>query len=114
MAARNALLKYLRVNVKPVLPLQNPRAGVGGLSQLIRRHFSDEAKGSFLDKSEVTDRVLCVVKNFQKVDPSKVSCFISWLLYYRSVFFLSFFVLMKHFCFYAFGFLRVVLWFLEF
>ncbi|GFQ08630.1 acyl carrier protein 2 mitochondrial [Phtheirospermum japonicum] len=73
MAARNALLKYLRVNVKPVLPLQNPRAGAGGLSQLIRRHFSDETKGSFLDKSEVTDRVLCVVKNFQKVDPSKVT-----------------------------------------
>ncbi|RVW70159.1 50S ribosomal protein L25 [Vitis vinifera] len=40
MAARNALLKYLRV-------------------------------GTFLDKSEVTDRVISVVKNFQKVDPSK-------------------------------------------
>ncbi|KAK6136229.1 hypothetical protein DH2020_010700 [Rehmannia glutinosa] len=73
MAARNALLKYLRVNVNHVLPIQNPRAGVGGLSQLFRRHFSDEAKGSFLDKSEVTDRVLCVVKNFQKVDSSKVT-----------------------------------------
>ncbi|KAL3653954.1 Acyl carrier protein 2, mitochondrial [Castilleja foliolosa] len=73
MAARNALLKYLRVNVKPVLPLQNPRSGTGGLSQLIRRCFSDEAKGSFLDKSEVTDRVLSVVKNFQKVNPSKVT-----------------------------------------
>ncbi|KAI3470361.1 hypothetical protein Pfo_027024 [Paulownia fortunei] len=73
MAARNALLKYLRVNVNPVLPLRNPRATAGGLSQLIRRHFSEEVKGSFLDKSEVTDRVLCVVKNFQKVDPSKVT-----------------------------------------
>ncbi|KAK6136377.1 hypothetical protein DH2020_029867 [Rehmannia glutinosa] len=73
MAARNALLKYLRVNVNHVLPIQNPRAGAGGLSQLFRRHFSDEAKGSFLDKSEVTDRVLCVVKNFQKVDASKVT-----------------------------------------
>ncbi|GFP90131.1 acyl carrier protein 2 mitochondrial [Phtheirospermum japonicum] len=40
--------------------------------QLIRRQFSDEAKGSFLNKSEVTDRVLCVVRNFQKVDPSKM------------------------------------------
>ncbi|KAK6128124.1 hypothetical protein DH2020_038138 [Rehmannia glutinosa] len=73
MAARNALLKYLRINVNPVLRPQNPRATAGGLSQLIRRHFSEEAKGSFLDKSEVTDRVLCVVKNFQKVDPSKVT-----------------------------------------
>ncbi|KAI3459120.1 hypothetical protein Pfo_015783 [Paulownia fortunei] len=73
MAARNALLKYLRVNVNTVLQLHNPRASAGGLSQLFRRHFSDEARGSFLDKSEVTDRVLCVVKNFQKVDPSKVT-----------------------------------------
>ncbi|KAK4436103.1 Acyl carrier protein 2, mitochondrial [Sesamum alatum] len=70
MAARNALLKYLRVNV---LPIQNPRPVAAGLSHLIRRHFSDEARGSFLDKSEVTDRVLSVVKNFQKVDPSKVT-----------------------------------------
>ncbi|KAL6586826.1 Acyl carrier protein 2, mitochondrial [Orobanche minor] len=73
MAMRNALLKYLRVKPTPVLPLQNPRVGGGSLSQLIRRHFSDEAKGSFLDKSEVSDRVLSVVKNFQKVDPSKVT-----------------------------------------
>ncbi|KAL6565267.1 Acyl carrier protein 2, mitochondrial [Orobanche gracilis] len=60
MAMRNALLKYLS-------------AGGCSLSQLIRRRFSDEAKGSFLDKSEVSDRVLSVVKNFQKVDPSKVT-----------------------------------------
>ncbi|KAL6516787.1 Acyl carrier protein 2, mitochondrial [Orobanche hederae] len=73
MAMRNALLKYLRVKPTPVLPLQNPRVGGGSLSQLIRRHFCDEAKGSFLDKSEVSDRVLSVVKNFQKVDPSKVT-----------------------------------------
>ncbi|CAA0841107.1 Acyl carrier protein 2- mitochondrial [Striga hermonthica] len=73
MAVRNALLTYLRVNVSPLPLFQNPRAGVGGMPQLIRRHFSDEAKGSFLDKSEVTDRVLSVVKNFQKVDPSKVT-----------------------------------------
>ncbi|KAL7109592.1 hypothetical protein ACP275_06G184400 [Erythranthe tilingii] len=73
MAARNALLKYLRVKAYSVPPLQNPRATSGGLSQIIRRHFSEEAKGSFLEKSEVADRVLSVVKNFQKVDPSKVT-----------------------------------------
>ncbi|XP_073125567.1 acyl carrier protein 2, mitochondrial [Henckelia pumila] len=72
-AVRSALLKYLRVNVNPVSPLQNPRAAAGGLSEIIRRHLSVEARGSFLDKSEVTDRVLGVVKNFQKVDPSKVT-----------------------------------------
>ncbi|KAL2549263.1 Acyl carrier protein 2 [Forsythia ovata] len=72
MAARNALLKYMRVNVRP---LQSPGAGSLGvsLSQLIRRHFSEEVKGSFLDKFEVTDRVTNVVKNFQKLDPSKVT-----------------------------------------
>ncbi|KAI3783737.1 hypothetical protein L1987_42823 [Smallanthus sonchifolius] len=76
MAARNALLKYLRVNVTPVLPsspAQNPRVIGGGLIQLLRRHFSEEVRGSFLDKSEVTDRVVTCVKNFQKVDPSKVT-----------------------------------------
>lgn len=81
MAARNALLKYLRVNVNTLPQLQNPRPGSGGLSQLIRRHFSEEARGSFLDKSEVTDRVLNVVKTFQKVDPSKVTLSILWLFF---------------------------------
>ncbi|XP_027085698.2 acyl carrier protein 2, mitochondrial [Coffea arabica] len=76
MAARNALLKYLRVNVHPVQPfLQNPRTVIGGSISNFLRHrcFSEEVRGSFLDKSEVTDRVVTVVKNFQKVDPSKVS-----------------------------------------
>ncbi|KAL3838525.1 hypothetical protein ACJIZ3_023116 [Penstemon smallii] len=71
MAVRSAVLKYLRVNVNPNISLQNPSSG--GLSHLVRRHFSEETRGSFLDKSEVTDRVLNVVKNFQKVDPSKVT-----------------------------------------
>ncbi|KAG5609304.1 hypothetical protein H5410_020585 [Solanum commersonii] len=65
MASRNALLKYLRVEARP----------------LFKRHFSEEVRGSFLDTNEVRDRVINVVKNFQKVDPSKVfkngssSCF---------------------------------------
>jgi hypothetical protein len=34
---------------------------------------SDDSKGSFLDKGEVTDRTVKVVKNFPKIeDPSKV------------------------------------------
>ncbi|KAL2454860.1 Acyl carrier protein 2 [Abeliophyllum distichum] len=74
MAARNALLKYLRVNIYSK-PLQNPGAGLRvALSRLISsRHYCVEVKGSFLDKSEVTDRVVNCVKNFQKVDPSKVT-----------------------------------------
>ncbi|XP_030540798.1 acyl carrier protein 2, mitochondrial [Rhodamnia argentea] len=65
--ARSALLKYLRVPVKPSLP-SNPLPFT-----LLLRRFSEEVRGSFLDKSEVTDRVVSVVKNFQKVEPSKVT-----------------------------------------
>lgn len=69
-AARSALLKHLRVRVLPDLrPAAIP--SVGGLLSLLRR-FSGEVRGTFLDKSEVADRVITVVKNFQKVDPAKV------------------------------------------
>ncbi|XVE90667.1 hypothetical protein DITRI_Ditri20bG0095500 [Diplodiscus trichospermus] len=74
-ALRGALLKHLRVNATP-LP-RNPNPISNGLFALtfnaICRGFSNEVKGSFLDKSEVTDRVVSVVKNFQKVDPGKVT-----------------------------------------
>ncbi|KAJ6762457.1 ACYL CARRIER PROTEIN 2 MITOCHONDRIAL [Salix koriyanagi] len=75
MAARGgALLKYLRVKVQTMPTTRNPiNNGLVGLSfNSIRRRFSEEVRGTFLDKSEVTDRVVNVVKNFQKVDPSKV------------------------------------------
>ncbi|KAF2595253.1 hypothetical protein F2Q70_00044912 [Brassica cretica] len=66
MAARNALLRYLRVNV-------NPSPALPSSSVLLRR-FSEEVRGSFrILKSDVTDRVISVVKNFQRVDPSKVT-----------------------------------------
>ncbi|KAJ4962121.1 hypothetical protein NE237_022031 [Protea cynaroides] len=68
MAARNALLKHVRVNV------QARNATPFAFNNLFSRHFSsEEVRGSFLDKSEVADRVITVVKNFQKVDPSKVT-----------------------------------------
>ncbi|OIT30450.1 acyl carrier protein 2, mitochondrial [Nicotiana attenuata] len=52
----------------------NQRRLIGvAFTQVFRRHFSEEVSGSFLDKSEVTDRVINCVKNFQKVDPSKVT-----------------------------------------
>ncbi|CAA7388768.1 unnamed protein product [Spirodela intermedia] len=70
-AARSALLKHLRVRVLPDLrPAAIPP--VCGLLHL-RRGFSEEVRGTFLDKSEVADRVITVVKNFQKVDPAKVT-----------------------------------------
>ncbi|CAL9224736.1 unnamed protein product [Arabidopsis halleri] len=71
MAARGALLKYLRVNVTPSLQISSSITSPP-LYVLLRR-FSEEVRGSFLDKSEVTDRVLSVVKNFQKVESSKVT-----------------------------------------
>ncbi|KAI4350182.1 hypothetical protein L6164_010688 [Bauhinia variegata] len=75
MATRNVLLKYLRVQIRG-LP-QSARPSPFALSpNVLLRGFSEEVKGCFLDKSEVTDRVISAVKNFQKVDPSKViSCY---------------------------------------
>ncbi|XP_068646856.1 acyl carrier protein 2, mitochondrial-like [Aristolochia californica] len=68
MALRNAVLKHLRLKVQPFHPSPFPIS-----CNVFGRRFSEEVRGSFLDKSEVTDRVISVVKNFQKVDPSKVT-----------------------------------------
>ncbi|PPS20261.1 hypothetical protein GOBAR_AA00314 [Gossypium barbadense] len=77
-AVREALLKRLRVNATSLSLLRNPKPSLNGLFALtfnaVHRRFSDDVMGSFLDKSEVTDRVVSVVKNFQKVDPSKIIC----------------------------------------
>ncbi|KAL5988092.1 hypothetical protein ACLOJK_035855 [Asimina triloba] len=84
-AARNAILKHLKVKVQaPVAPSVNLILSRG-------RYFSsssssDDVRGSFLDKSEVSDRIISVVKNFQKVDPSKKSVFnISLILYIECI-----------------------------
>ncbi|ERN05091.1 hypothetical protein AMTR_s00053p00140290 [Amborella trichopoda] len=66
---RNAILKHMRIRVTHV-PAAPSRVFA---PSFLHRFFSDELKGSFLDKSEVADRVITVVKNFQKVDPSKVT-----------------------------------------
>ncbi|GMN26152.1 hypothetical protein TIFTF001_001208 [Ficus carica] len=75
MAARNLLLKHLRVQVQ-ALP-QNPSSTgslfLSSFNALRRRFSTEEVMGTFLDKSEVTERVINVVKNFQKVDPAKVT-----------------------------------------
>ncbi|RRT46289.1 hypothetical protein B296_00008071 [Ensete ventricosum] len=67
-AMRGALLRHLRVRVDS----QAAPAAAFSFADLIRRRFSDEAIGSFLDKSDVADRIITVVKYFPKVDPSKV------------------------------------------
>ncbi|KAJ4902207.1 Acyl carrier protein 2 [Raphanus sativus] len=77
MASRNALLRYLRISVTPPTlrssSIASHHRGVAPLYVILGRRFSEEVRGSFLDKSEVTDRVVSVVKNFQKVEPSKVT-----------------------------------------
>jgi NADH dehydrogenase (ubiquinone) 1 alpha/beta subcomplex 1, acyl-carrier protein len=67
-ALRNSILRHLRVAV--AAPSASSPISAGFI--VSRCGFSDEVKGSFLDKGEVTDRIITVVKNFQKVDPSKV------------------------------------------
>uniref|UniRef100_A0A0E0HDP4 Acyl carrier protein n=1 Tax=Oryza nivara TaxID=4536 RepID=A0A0E0HDP4_ORYNI len=69
-AARRALLSHLRVPV-----LARPAAAVGSVpaARLLSSATEEGSKGSFLDKGEVADRIVSVVKNFQKVEPSKVS-----------------------------------------
>lgn len=67
-AARRALLAHLRV------PVVHPAAAAATIPAAGRLLSSTtERKGSFLDKGEVADRVVSVVKNFQKVEPSKVT-----------------------------------------
>ncbi|XP_022973900.1 acyl carrier protein 2, mitochondrial-like [Cucurbita maxima] len=73
MAARNSLLKYIRVHVQALPKSNTPILYVHPFNAIRRRLFSEEARGSFLDKSEVADRVISVVKKFQKVDPCKVT-----------------------------------------
>lgn len=54
------------------LPVQNSLAAQAGTPFAVSlwRGF---AEGTFLDKNEVTERILNVVKNFDKVDQSKVN-----------------------------------------
>tara|TARA_B110001452_G_scaffold238608_1_gene219211 strand:+ start:363 stop:791 length:429 start_codon:yes stop_codon:yes gene_type:complete len=64
-AARLCALPALQLNA-PVVASSAARA----LLSQPRRAF---ASSSFLDKADVTDRVTGCLKNFQKVDPTKVS-----------------------------------------
>uniref|UniRef100_A0A0E0DQU3 Acyl carrier protein n=1 Tax=Oryza meridionalis TaxID=40149 RepID=A0A0E0DQU3_9ORYZ len=69
-AARRALLSHLRV---PVLARSPAAAGSVPAARLLSSATEEGSKGSFLDKGEVADRIVSVVKNFQKVEPSKVT-----------------------------------------
>ncbi|GMH35889.1 hypothetical protein BSKO_03757 [Bryopsis sp. KO-2023] len=62
-AARSAILRRFQVGYNE-FPLSTP-VSVG--------IFRGMAEGTFLDKNDVTDRVLSIVKNFEKVEPGKVT-----------------------------------------
>ena len=64
-AVRAAVLKRMRVGVSAWT--QAPVFTTNAF-----RLFSAEAHGTYLDKHVVTDRILNIVKQMQKVDPAKV------------------------------------------
>ncbi|XP_047086789.1 acyl carrier protein 2, mitochondrial-like [Lolium rigidum] len=73
-AARNLVLRHLRLAAAPASAASiRPAAALQGALSGRRWMSSEDAKGSFLDKDEVTERTIKVVKDFPKIqDPSKV------------------------------------------
>ncbi|KAF0887864.1 hypothetical protein E2562_004068 [Oryza meyeriana var. granulata] len=75
--ARSLLLRHLRVAVAPSSSSAASLRPAAALREALwgrRWMSSEEAKGSFLDKAEVTERIVKVVRNFQKIDdPAKVT-----------------------------------------
>ena len=73
-AARNLVLRHLRLAASPASAASlRPAAALQGALSGRRWMSSEDAKGSFLDKDEVTERTIKVVKNFPKIeDGSKV------------------------------------------
>lgn len=61
---RGVVLANLRI------PASSPQTAAAPISLQILRSFAD---ASYLDKNDVTDRVLNVVKHFDKVDAGKVN-----------------------------------------
>ena len=62
-AVRWGVIRHIQV------PAGGLQAAAGGLSLTLSRGF---AEGTYLNKDDVTERVLKVVKNFEKTDPAKV------------------------------------------
>lgn len=63
-ALRSTVLKHLRVNVTGIQHNALPT-----FTNIITRGFG----GGFLDKDQVTERVLHVTKHFEKIDAAKVT-----------------------------------------
>lgn len=69
-ALRSTVLKHLRVNVTGIQHNALPT-----FTNIITRGFG----GGFLDKDQVTERVLHVTKHFEKIDAAKVRHMLLWL-----------------------------------
>ncbi|XP_010274598.1 PREDICTED: acyl carrier protein 1, mitochondrial [Nelumbo nucifera] len=69
MALRAAILRHIRVPAR-TLALDGSRMQAWNLFNSIRSMSSHD---DHIDKAEVIERVLSVVKSFPKVDPSKVT-----------------------------------------
>ncbi|KAA8520403.1 hypothetical protein F0562_014659 [Nyssa sinensis] len=67
-ALRAAVLRYIRVPVAQTLALNGSKLSLFNTVRSMSAHGDDH-----LDKEEVIERVLDVVKCFPKVDPSKVT-----------------------------------------
>ncbi|CAK9169824.1 unnamed protein product [Ilex paraguariensis] len=65
-ALRTAMLRHIRVPVSQILTLNGSKLSLCSTVRSMSSHGDDH-----LDKKEVIDRVLDVVKSFPKVDPSK-------------------------------------------
>ena len=65
-ALHATLVQHLRVPVRPDALVPLSRLGLRLISEETHAH------GTYLDRGDVVDRVLGVVKSNQKVDPSKV------------------------------------------
>lgn len=68
-ALRQGLLRHVRMPIQQAAAVSST-SGLAGASLSLWRGF---AGGGYLDKDEVTQRVLNVTKHFEKIDPGKVS-----------------------------------------
>eukprot|EP00877_Chromochloris_zofingiensis_P003370 jgi/Chrzof1/13033/Cz07g17120.t1_ACP1[v5.2] len=66
-ALRAGVLRHIR------LPVQQVYAASGSKPSLALNWWRGFAGGGYLDKDEVTQRVLDVTKHFEKIDPAKVN-----------------------------------------
>uniref|UniRef100_A0A5B7AB03 Acyl carrier protein n=1 Tax=Davidia involucrata TaxID=16924 RepID=A0A5B7AB03_DAVIN len=67
-ALRAAILRHIRVPVAQTLTLNGSKLSLCSTVRSMSSHGDDH-----LDKEEVIERVLDVVKSFPKIDPSKVT-----------------------------------------